>query len=182
MRDSPARKMAFCGLDRGLCLTVMLLGYLVPFATYVVPAVSGALLMPIIYEYGRNTGAVEFVAVSVLSLLLVSDYEIVFMFIFVFGSYTVVKMSIDKMKNKKLGILIKFLYVNIALVIAYGILLFIFPVAAIVNEFSEYSYAFILLLAAMFNLTFFLYDRILEKLLVIYVGRFRKVLFKNGGR
>ena len=182
MRDSPARKMAFCGLDRGLCLTVMLLGYLVPFATYVVPAVSGALLMPIIYEYGRNTGAVEFVAVSVLSLLLVSDYEIVFMFIFVFGSYTVVKMSIDKMKNKKLGILIKFLYVNIALVVAYGILLFIFPVAAIVNEFSEYSYAFIRLLAAMFNVTFFLYDRILEKLLVIYVGRFRKVLFKNGGR
>ena len=179
MRSSQTQKIAYCGLTRALCLTVMLLGYLVPFATYIVPAFSGALLMPMTYEYGQKTGFVLFGAVSVLSLLLVSDYEIVFMFIFVFGSYTVMKMTVDRMKNKALRMAVKFLYVNLALVISYGILLFIFPVTVIVNEFREYSAGFIILLAVMFNVTFFLYDKILEKLLIIYVSRFRKVIYRK---
>ena len=166
-------KIALCGVMGALCVSILLMGFLFPFATYVCPAIAGGFLMPVVYEYREKTAFTLYLAVSILGLMLVPDQELVFMFIFVFGLYTVVKMPIDRIKNKPLKFLIKLVYINIMLVVVYSILLFIFPVAVLVNEFAGYSMAFVGVLFAMFNLTFFLYDKAVEKVLIIYVYRFR---------
>ena len=72
----------------------------------------------------------------------------------------------------------KFAYINISLIISYGILLFIFPVAALVNEFRDYGSAFMALLVAMFWLVFFMYDKASESVLIIYIRKFRKMFFR----
>ena len=166
-------KIALCGVMGALSVTILLMGFLFPFATYACPAIAAAFLLPVVYEFKEKTAFTLFVAVSFLGLMMVPDQELVFMYIFVFGLYTVIKMSVDRMKSKPLKLLAKFAYINISLAVVYSILLLIFPVAALVNEFSTYSMGFVVLLFAMFNLTFFLYDKAVEKILIIYVYRFR---------
>ena len=179
MRKNNTMKMALCGITAALCIVILMMGFLFPFATYVCPAAAAMLLMPIVYEYRQKTAFTLYVAVSFLGLMLVPEQEMIMMFIFVFGLYTVIKISVDRIKNKSLRFIAKFAYINLSLVAVYGLLLIIFPVAVLVNEFSGYGLGFIALLAVMFNLTFFLYDKAVEKLLIIYVYRFRPKLFRN---
>lgn len=171
-------KIALCGVLGALSITFLLMGFLFPFATYVSPAIAASLLIIIVYEYGVKTGLTLFTAVSFLGLMLVPDYELVFMFIFVFGLYTVIKLPMDRNLGKKARMLAKFAYINFSLIISYSILLFIFPVAILVNEFSGYSLGFIALLVVMFWLVFFMYDKAVETVLIIYIRKFRKMFFK----
>ena len=171
-------KIALCGMLGALSVTILLMGFLFPFATYACPALAACLLMIVVYEYGAKTGLTLYTAVSALALMIVPDMELVFTFIFVFGLYTVIKLPLDRKLGKKARLVAKFLYINCALVITYGILLFIFPVAVLVNEFATYSTAFVALLIVMFWLVFFMYDKASESILVIYIKKFRKMFFR----
>ena len=172
-------KVALCGVIGGLCITILVMGYLFPFATYACPAAAACMIIPVLYEYRQKTAFTLYAAVSFLEIMLVPEQEMVFMFIFVYGFYTVIKFSIDRIKNKAARFAAKFAYINISLIISYGLLLIVFPVAALVNEFKGYTLAFTALLIAMFNLVFFLYDKMLERLLMIYVYRLRNKLFRK---
>ncbi len=172
------RKIALCGMLGALSVTMLLMGFLFPFATYVCPAISASLLLIIVYEYGVKTGLTLYGAVSFLGLMLVPDYELVFMFIFVFGLYSVIKLPLDRKLGKKARLIAKFIYINVALIISYSLLLFVFPVAVLVKEFATYSTAFVALLTVMFWLVFFMYDKAVENVLIIYIRKFRKMFFK----
>ena len=74
-------KIALCGVLGALSVTMLLMGFLFPFATYVCPAISASLLLIIVYEYGVKTGLTLYAAVSFLGLMMVPDQELVFMFI-----------------------------------------------------------------------------------------------------
>jgi len=176
---SNTMKTALCGVTGALCIVILLMGFLFPFATYACPAVAACFLLPIVYEYRQKTAFTLYIAVSFLALILVPEQEMVFMFIFVFGLYTVIKFSVDKIKNKAVRFLRKLRYINISLVVSYSILLLVFPVAALVNEFSTYTTGFVALLAAMFNLVFFLYDKAVERVLILYVYRLRPIFFRK---
>lgn len=175
---SNTMKIALCGVLGALAVTILMMGFLFPFATYVCPAMAACLLLIIVYEYGVKTGLTLYAAISCLGLMLVPDQELVFMFIFVFGLYSVIKMPLDRKLGKKTRLIAKFAYINISLIISYGILLFIFPVAALVNEFRDYGAPFMALLVAMFWLVFFMYDKASESVLIIYIRKFRKMFFK----
>ena len=175
---SNTMKIALCGVLGALAVTILMMGFLFTFATYVCPAMAACLLLIIVYEYGVKTGLTLYAAISCLGLMLVPDQELVFMFIFVFGLYSVIKMPLDRKLGKKTRLIAKFAYINISLIISYGILLFIFPVAALVNEFRDYGAPFMALLVAMFWLVFFMYDKASESVLIIYIRKFRKMFFR----
>ena len=173
-----AVKTAVCGVVGALSLVFMLGGVLFPFATYAAPAASACLLLPIVYEYRQKTAFVMYCAISALAFFIVPDPECVFMFVFVFGLYTVIKFSVDRIKKPFLRFTIKFIYINAMLSAMYGLLIFLFPAIPAVTELYEYTFGFALALIALFNLTFFIYDKAVEKLLILYVRRFRKKIFR----
>ena len=98
---SNTMKIALCGVLGALAVTILMMGFLFPFATYVCPAMAACLLLIIVYEYGVKTGLTLYAAISCLGLMLVPDQELVFMFIFVFGLYSVIKMPLDRKLGKK---------------------------------------------------------------------------------
>ena len=179
-KKNQTMKIALCGITAGLCIVVLMMGYMFPFATYACPAIAAVFIFPVAYEYKEKTAFTLYAAVSFLAIFLIPDYELSFMFIFVFGLYTVFKLRFDRIKKKPLRLLVKFIFINVTVIAVYRILLVIFPVQALINEFAEYSIPFMILLMAMMNATFFLYDKALEKLLIIYVKKLRKKLFRNG--
>ena len=79
---SKARKQsmmaAFCGMAAGLSMAVMLLGGVIPIATYAVPMLCGLLLLPILLEFGERAAWATFFAVSALALMLDFDKEAAF--------------------------------------------------------------------------------------------------------
>ena len=162
-----------------LSLVFMLGGVMFPFATYAAPAAAACLLLPVVYEYGQKTAFVMYCAVSALCFFIVPDPECVFMYAFVFGLYTVIKFTVDKTGNRAVKLLIKLSFVNGMIAAMYRALIFLFPAIPAVTEMSDYTLGFGLTLMAIFNLTFLLYDKAVEKILIIYVRRFRKKIFKN---
>ena len=172
-------KIALCGTTGALIITILLLGFMFPFATYACPALAAGLLMPICYEYKVKTGFTLYVATSFLALVLVPDQELAFMYVFVFGLFTVLKLPIDRLRKKPLRYALKLILANVSIAVSYAILLFIFPVQALVNEFSGYGAGFMVSLVLMFNLMLLIYDKAIEKVLLLYIYRFRKKLFKH---
>ena len=85
---------------------------------------AACLLLIIVYEYGVKTGLTLYAAISCLGLMLVPDQELVFMFIFVFGLYSVIKMPLDRKLGKKTRLIAKFAYINISLIIILSFLNF----------------------------------------------------------
>ena len=84
------RQMALCGMLCALSVVVMLMGGLIPLATFCCPVVVGILFIPIVLECGPKLGLAAYVAVSVLSVLMGPDKEAAFLLVF-FGYYPLLK-------------------------------------------------------------------------------------------
>ena len=68
-------KAAFCGMAVGLGTVLMLLGGVIPVATYAVPMLCGVLLLPILAEFGPGTAFVTFLTTALAALLMDMDKE-----------------------------------------------------------------------------------------------------------
>ena len=174
------RQIALCGVLAALAVSLLFLGGLFPLATYTAPALAGVLLWPIRLEYNLRTGLLSWAVVSVLGLLLVPDLEMDLIFVFLLGYYPMVKQSFDRIRNKLFRWVVKLFWFNLAVVMMYGLLLFVFPIGEIVAEFAAYSRWFLAALLIAANLAFVLYDICLARFRLIYYYRLRPLLFGRG--
>ncbi|NMA07278.1 MAG: hypothetical protein GX928_06160, partial [Ruminococcaceae bacterium] len=111
-----------------------------------------------------------------LSLLLVSDREVAFLFTFFFGHYPILKAIFENLKRRILEYLLKFSVFNISMISAYFLMLKVFGFEAIVKEFADYKTAFLMLLLVLGNITFFIYDIALTRLIILYIRIIRPKL------
>ena len=166
--------MAYCGMAAGLSIVIMLLGGVIPAATYAVPMLCGLLLLPILLEFGPAATWTTFAATGLLTLLLGLDKEAAFFYLFL-GYYPIVKGRLDKLR-RPFRTLAKIALFSLALAAMYGLLYLLFPMAAFMREFGEMGG----LLTAVFFIAFvgvlLLYDRVLDRLLLVYAIRIRPKL------
>ena len=85
MRNRLSFRVAFCGVLAALMIAVMLLGTMIPTTTYICPALAGVLLLPVVWEFGFRTGALLYLAVALLSLILSPNKEAALFFVLLFG-------------------------------------------------------------------------------------------------
>ncbi len=173
-KNLKSRRIALCGMFSALSLTCMLMGSFLPFSAYLAPAISGIFILPVVIEYKLRTGVMMFFAVSLLSVFLTPNKEMVAVFIFLLGWYPIVKLQLDKIKSKPLMWVVKMVAFNISTALAYFFILVIFPVGEVIAEYESMSTVFIFILAAGANLTFIIYDRALNRLIGFYLFVWRK--------
>ena len=87
---------------------LMLLGGVIPVFTYVSPLLASLFLIPVEHAAGRKAAAAVWVITSVLTLLLGADKEAAFFYVF-FGWYPLMKPVLDRIRGRRLRLLIKFL-------------------------------------------------------------------------
>lgn len=165
-----SKKMAFCGMLVALSIVTMLLGGLIPIATYCVPMFCGVLLLPILIEYGKVTAWTAFAAVALIALLLGIDKEAAFFYLFL-GHYPLLKLEIDRIKNKPIRVGAKLVFFNLATFLMYAILGFILHMDAVVEEFKLMGPWLLVGFVLLFDFCFFLYDRLLYPLSFLYIQR-----------
>ena len=150
--------MAFGGVFAALAVVIMCLGGLIPIATFLCPITCMLLLSAVLKRCGYRVAWAWYGAVAILSLLLGPDKEAGAVFV-ALGYYPVIKPKLDTLRLKWLW---KALLFNAVILVLYWLLLNIFGIAQIVEEFEEMGTVMTLVTLALGNVTFFLTDRLLS--------------------
>ncbi len=175
MRDR-SRKIAVGGMMTALAVAVMLLGGVIPAATFCCPALAGILLLPVVSECGHRVALGAYAAIAALSLMLCPDKEAALLFAFV-GYYPVIKWRLDAMPRKWLRRALKFVILDGAIALMYLSIFYVLRLDQIMADYAEMTRALLAVFVILGNVTLVLYDRLLSIAAVVYVRKLRPRLF-----
>ena len=168
-----ASRLALCGVLAALALAVMFLGGVLPFAAIACPVLASLILIPVYCECGQRWGWCWYLAVSVLSLLLVSDPEVPLLFLFL-GYYPMIKKYLGRLRALRWPA--KLLYVNLAIAAAYAAMIYVFQLSAVIQELKTTGALMLALSLLLANVSFVLYDLLIARLEIFYFVRLRPKL------
>ena len=149
--------MALGGIMAALAVVVMCMGGLIPVATFICPMVCMILLTVVLGKCGARIGWAWYGAVMILSLLMGPDKEAAAVFAFL-GYYPIIKPKMDTLPLKWLW---KAVFFNVVILLMYWLLLNVFGMAQIMEDFEEMGTVMTVLTLVMGNVTFFMLDRLL---------------------
>ena len=176
MRKNKERsfKAAFGGIIAALSIVLMFLTGVIPTLTYAIPAICGALLMTIVIEISSGFAGLVYVAVSILSLLVVADKEAAVMYAAFFGYYPIIKSFIEKKTNNALSWVIKYVIFNISMIASYFVVSKVFMITFDdIDSLGKWAMPLLLLLG---NIVFAIYDIALTRLVTAYLISWRKYI------
>jgi len=174
-----SRRMALCGMMAALAVVVMLLGGVIPLATFCCPMIASLALLPILAEAGRKWTLMAYAAVAALSLMLCPDKEAALLFAFL-GYYPALKPLLDGIKSRPLRIAAKLSVFNLAAGLMLLLIAFVLNMQAIVAEYAAMGIIGGIAFALLANVCMLMYDRMLLVMYVVYVRKLRPMLM--GGR
>lgn len=170
------KNTAICGLITALSVVLMMLTTLVPVFMYVLPIVTGLLVLFTADVSNKKWGVGVYFSTSFLSLLLITDKEAALTYALFFGYYPLIKDIIEKLPQI-LSCILKFLLFNLAAVGIGVISFYLFGISGEeYNEFGKYTIPILLIMA---NIAFILYDLCLTKnrfLLTRISEKFKKII------
>ncbi len=169
-------KLAVSGIITALGSLILILSSVITVGTYSLPVIAGALLCVIVIDFGKPFAYSSFIATSIVSLLISSDKEAVLYYICFFGFYPILKASIEKIDNKILSKALKILIFNICMVALYFIAINLFNIPT--ENFIIFNINIPLLLLAIGNIFFLVYDIALTKVISVYIKKYRKFIIK----
>lgn len=164
--QSQSRKAALCGVMAALSVVFLCLGGLVPLATFACPMLAMLCLIPPVCEYGQGTALLLYGAAAILGLLLCPDKEIAFFYTFL-GWYPAVRVRLDRIPKISRW-LVKCGLFSASMLVMYALLLRLFRLEAVVEEFAGYSIAMVFGLLALGNVTFLAFDQVLARMTCVY--------------
>lgn len=158
-RRNAASSIALGGVLAALAVVILSMGTLIPVATFVCPMLCMLLLKVVLNRCGDRIGWAWYGAVAVLGALLAPDKEAAAVFVFL-GNYPIIKPKMEKLPAKWLW---KVLYFNVAILIMYWLLMHLFGMAQIAQEFAELGAVMTIVTLLLGNVTFLLLDRLLGR-------------------
>ena len=149
-----AKQIALGGILAALAVVIMSMVGLIPVATYVCPVLCAILQYTVLRHCGSRVAWAWYGAVSILSLLLGPDKEAAAVFAFL-GYYPIIKPWMDR---QKLAFVWKLVFFNATIFAMYGLLIYLFGMANIAQDFEELGTIMTVVTLVMGNVTLFLLD------------------------
>ena len=149
--------MALGGVLAALAVVIMCLGTIIPVATYTCPVLCALVLEVVRKRCGSRIAWAWYGAVAVLNVLLAPDKEAAAVFLFL-GYYPILKPWMDRRKGKWLW---KGLLFNSMTLTMYWLLMHLFGLDQVAEEFSEMGTVMTAVLLVLGNVTFFMLDKLL---------------------
>ena len=171
------RRMAISGVMTALATAVLLLGGVIPAATFVGPALAGALLVPVFAESGQRMALGAWIAVSALSLMLCADKEAALLFAFL-GWYPAMKWRLDARFRGWRGVPVKLALWNACAGAMLALIAFVFRMDQVMAEYRGMGRAMLVAFILLANVTRLIYDRALAVLAAVYIRKIRPKVFK----
>lgn len=162
-----SQKLALCGMTAALGTVLMVLGAALGIGMYLAPMLAGLCLLPAGRTWGVKYQLLLWVAVSLLSLMLVADPEQNLMFIGLFGWYPALRPKLQHFP-RILRCCVKLMLFNAVILMLEALIMLV-----LVPEAMETGAMLLLLLLG--NITFLLYDLAIprtESILRRYLKKF----------
>lgn len=172
-------RIALGGILSAVSVLVLLLT-IFPFATYALPPLAGAFLIPLVIECGKKWALYAYAAVSLVSLMIVPDMEAKMLFIAFFGYYPIVKAALETFKHRVWEWALKLLIFNGTTFVGYATLsrLGLSLDAFRIEGFTMPLYGFLFAFLLAGNIIFILYDIGITRFLPLYFSRFQPLIRK----
>ena len=172
-----SRQMALCGVLTALAVLVLLLGSLIPMATFCAPMLAMAVLLPVLCECGGRIAGAAYGAASLLGLLLAADRELALVYL-CFGWYPLLRPRLARLRPALLRLPAKLVICNGAIAVLYGLLakLFLGEAAGELAGTAPLLAAALLLSA---NVTFLLLDFLLARMTLLWQYKLRRKLLRD---
>jgi len=171
-------RLALASLLSATTIVFLLLGYF-PYLTYSIPAIAGLFIAVVDVECGKKYAVAAFVISTGISFLLQSAViQPVLLFAVFFGYYPLVKRRIERIKFKPLAYFIKLFIFNAAIISAYFMLIYLFKMPDIIDEFKNFGTYSTYIMLVLGNIAMVLYDRLLGQIFGIYMLRLHTRLSK----
>ena len=149
--------VALGGILAALAVVIMTLGGLIPVATFICPMLCMVLLRTVLGRCGKRMAWAWYAAVAALSLLLCPDKEAAAVFT-ALGYYPILKPRMDKLPLRWLW---KALLFNAVILGMYAVLMHVFGMAQLMEDFREMGTVLTLVTLLLGNATFFMLDILL---------------------
>lgn len=170
MKTAQAKKVALGGVISALSFVAMILSSVFPMAEYTSPALAGIILIALVIEFNKKTALLAYFSVSILSLFILPNKEAVILFIGFLGYYPILKSCFEQFKSVITEWIFKIALFNIAIILAYFAIIYIFNMRELLNEFNEFSKYGEYIFLALGNIAFIIYDLALSKLIILYTN------------
>lgn len=176
---SQSAKTAIGGMTAALSV-VLMLPTVMGLWTYALPAFAGILIMFAIIELDKKWALGIYVAVSILSLILLPNKEAAVFYACFFGHYPILKAIIEsKQIPRVVEWIIKIVIFNVSVLAAAFIMLKVFgmPLSELLGTegetawWVEYAVPITLIIG---NITFIAFDYLLTTAVVIYLNKWQK--------
>lgn len=145
-----SKRIAVCGVMTALGVVIMMLGAFLGIGIYLAPMLIGVCLIPIGREWGTKYHILLWIAISLLSVVLISNPEENLMFLCLFGWYPVLRPVLQKL-TLILRVIAKLLIFNVIVIALELLLLWV-----LVPESIGTAWAVLLLVLG--NVAFLIYD------------------------
>ena len=166
-------ELALCGVLCALAVAFLWLSGVLPLSTYFWPILASSVLLIAREECRASYAWSCFAASAILGLLLCADKEASLVFCFL-GYYPLLKPKFDAISSRVLRFAAKLGLCTVTMGLLYALILFVFKLPAVVQEFSE-SASWLLAATVLLGLTlFFVYDLAIDRVAVIYAHRRKK--------
>ncbi len=161
-----AKHIALGGIFAALAVVILLLGGIVPAATYVCPMLASLPLVVLLAELPKKLCLGWYAVVALLGVLFCPDKETAFVFVF-FGWYPLAKPGLDRLP-KPPRLLCKLLIFILSTAALYALLILVFQLEALVREAKETGLIMLIVLLVLGNVSFLCFDLLLARLTVLY--------------
>ena len=170
-------KTAMGAMIAALSLALMLSTAILPFMTYAVPMIAGALIVSIVIECDKIWAFFVYLTVSILSLLIIPDKSAALAYTLYFGYYPILKSFLESKTSRITEQTVKYIHINVVVIASYYALLYFFGFdtdgVEFIAPFLDKWYVCVVLVAVA-SLFLKLYDTALTKGIIIYNRNIRK--------
>ena len=171
------RQIAVSRMMVALAVAILMMGGVIPAATFVGPALAGLMLIPVFAEGGQKLALGAWAAISALGLMLCADKEAALLFAFL-GWYPAMKWKLDMKLPGWKGVPVKLLIWNGCAGAMAAMIFYVFRMDQVMAEYREMGLAMLIGFIALANVTLLVYDRLLGIMAVVYVKKLRPKVFK----
>ncbi|HCS74861.1 MAG TPA: hypothetical protein DIW17_13420 [Clostridiales bacterium] len=169
LKKPGTKEIAFGGIMLALSVLVLYMASMAPTGRLSLYALSSFFVSVIVIESGIKAGWLFYTASSLLSLLLIPDKLGLLPYFLFFGLYGLIKYYLEKISNRVAEYLLKFVYFNLCLLLAWLLIKEVF-LALVELPIS------IRLIVIALQVVFFIYDWVYSLVIQAYRDRIRKIL------
>jgi hypothetical protein len=177
--QSTAFRVALGGICSAVCLLAMFCSGFLPMLDYAIPTFAGFLMVIMAVETDMKWAVATYAAVSLLCIFTTPNYEASLLFILFMGYYPILKIYLDKKKNKTLVWLVKVAVFNGAVVLFYMFFKLIFTTDSFTEGMEMFGRYALLVLWIAANIFFLVYEYTLGQMIRLYVNWFRKQILRR---